>query len=78
MVVQSAKSWMSEEDIETGSRGLDEIGKALEAMSLGIICLMPENPERPWILFEAGALSKALGDKTRVCPYLSGISDLRT
>src|SRR5215472_15527376 len=35
-------------------------------------CLPPENLEKPWILFEAGALSKALGDKTRVCPYLFG------
>ena len=66
---------MSEEDIEKGSRGLDDIGKALEATSVGIICLTPENLERPWILFEAGALSKALGDKTRVCPFLFG--DLR-
>jgi len=72
MVVQSAKPWMSEEDIEKGSRGLDEIAKALDVMSVGIICLTPENLERPWILFETGALSKALGDKTRVCPYLFG------
>jgi hypothetical protein len=41
-------------------------------MSVGVICLTPENLERPWILFEAGALSKTLGDKTRVCPYLFG------
>lgn len=75
MVVQSAKPWMSEEDIEKGSRGLVEIGKALEVMGVGIICLTPENLERPWILFEAGALSKTLDDKTRVCPYLFG--DLR-
>jgi len=72
MVVQSAKPWMSAEDIEKGSRGLDEIAKALDVMSVGVICLTPENLERPWILFETGALSKALGDKTRVCPYLFG------
>lgn len=75
MVVQTAEPWMSEEDIEKGSRGLDDIGKALAAMGVGIICLTPENLEKPWILFEAGALSKALGDKTRVCPFLFG--DLR-
>jgi hypothetical protein len=72
MVVQSAKPWMSDEDIEKGSRGLDEIAKALEAMSVGIVCLTPENLDKPWILFEAGALSKTLSDKTRVCPYLFG------
>src|SRR5258708_37243367 len=73
MVVQSAKPWMSGEDIEKGSRGLDEIAKALDVMSVGIICLAPENLERPWILFEMGALSKALDDKTRFCPNLFGV-----
>lgn len=63
---------MSKEDIEKGSRGLEELGKALEATSVGIICLTPENVEKPWILFESGALSKAMGDQTRVCPYLFG------
>lgn len=72
MVVQTAEPWMSEEDIEKGSRSLDDVGKALATMGVGIICLTPENLERPWILFEAGALSKALGDKTRVGPYLFG------
>lgn len=72
MVLQFAKPWMSEEDIEKGSRGLEEIGKALEAMSVGVICLTPDNLDKPWILFEAGALSKTLGERTRVCPYLFG------
>ena len=72
MVVQSARPWMSAEDIEKGSRGLVEIGKALEKTSVGLVCLTPENLESPWVLFEAGALSKALDDKTRVCPYLFG------
>src|SRR5205809_1046878 len=72
MVLQTAKPWISKEDIETGSRGLEQLGKALEAMSVGVICLTPENVEKPWIHFEAGALSKTMGDKTRVCPYLFG------
>jgi hypothetical protein len=29
-------------------------------MSVGIICLTPENWEKAWILFEAGALSKTV------------------
>jgi len=36
---------------------------------VGLICLSPENIEAPWILFEAGALSKTL-ENTFVCPYL--------
>ena len=72
MVLQTARPWMSKEDIEKGSRGLEEIGRALETMSVGIICLTPENVETPWVLFEAGALSNAMGEKTRICPYLFG------
>jgi|HubBroStandDraft_2_1064218.scaffolds.fasta_scaffold12501_3 hypothetical protein len=70
IVLQAAKPWMSEADIEKGSRGLDEIGRALEAMKVGIICLTPENLAAEWILYEAGALSKTPDAKARVCTYL--------
>lgn len=72
LVVQSAKPWMSDADIEKGSRGLEEIGKALEGIKVGVICLTPKNLAEPWILYEAGALSKTLDAKTRVCTYLLG------
>src|SRR5260370_27646883 len=39
-------------------------------MKVGIICLTPENLRADWILYEAGALSKTLDAKTRVCTYL--------
>lgn len=61
---------MSETDIDKGSRGLDEIAKALADIRVGITCLTPENLQRPWIFFEAGALSKTIGDRTRLCTYL--------
>jgi hypothetical protein len=69
-MLQNARPWMSETDIEKGSRGLDEIARALEGMKVGIICLTPENLNADWILYEAGALSKTLDAKTRVCTYL--------
>ena len=69
-LLQSARPWMSDTDIEKGSRGLDEIARALEGMKVGIICLTPENINAEWILYEAGALSKTLDAKTRVCTYL--------
>jgi hypothetical protein len=72
IVLQAAKPWISSSDIEKGSRGLEEVGRALEGMSVGIICLTPENQTAPWILYEAGALSKTLDAKTRVCTYLLG------
>jgi hypothetical protein len=71
-ILQNARPWMSETDIEKGSRGLDEIARALEGMKVGIICLTPENLSAEWILYEAGALSKTLDAKTRVCTYLLG------
>jgi hypothetical protein len=72
MVVQAARPWMSDADIKKGSRGLNEITKALYTPKVGIICLTPENLETPWLFFEAGALSKAIDDTNRVCTYLLG------
>ncbi len=69
-VLQNARPWMSATDIEKGSRGLDEIARALEAMKVGIICLTPENLTAEWLHFEAGALSKTPDAKSRVCTYL--------
>jgi hypothetical protein len=72
MVIQAAKPWMSRADIDKGSRGLAEVAKALDDMKVGITCLTPENLTAPWILYEAGALSKTIGDATRLCTYLLG------
>jgi len=72
LVLQTAKPWMSATDIEKGSRGLNEVSGRLQGMKIGIVCLTPENLETPWILYEAGALSKTIDDKTRLCTYLLG------
>jgi hypothetical protein len=71
-VVQSARPWMSDTDIQKGSRWLDEASKVLADIRVGITCLTPENLQRPWILFEAGAISKAIGERTRLCTFLIG------
>ncbi len=68
-VIQKLKPWMSASDIDKGSRWLKEISEKLESTNFGIICLTPENLNEPWILFEAGALSKAI-DNSMVCPIL--------
>ena len=70
-VLQSVKPYFSPNDIEKGTRWDSEVAGELGASDIGIICITPENTERPWILFEAGALSKAL-DRARVCPVLFG------
>lgn len=63
---------MSDTEIVKGSRGINEIARALEGMKVGISCLTPENLEAPRLAFEAGALSKSIDDKTRRCTYLFG------
>lgn len=71
-VLQAAKPWMSRTDIEKGTRGLSEVVKALDGIKVGISCITPENLSAPWLLFEAGGLSKTVDDKTRLCTYLLG------
>jgi hypothetical protein len=72
-VLQAVKPWMSEEDIATGTRWFSEISQELETTKAGIICLTPENQHNPWIMFEAGSLSKTIS-QTYVCPYLYDLS----
>jgi hypothetical protein len=68
-VIQKLNPWISASDIDKGSRWLKEISAKLESTSFGIICITPDNLNEPWILFEAGALSKAI-DNSLVCPIL--------
>ncbi len=68
-VLQSVRPWMSDEDIAAGSRWLPEVSGELATAKLGILCVTPENQASPWLVFEAGALSKTL-EQTFVCPML--------
>lgn len=68
-IIQAVDPWVSSEDINKGGRWGSEIAEQLEKSQIGIICLTKENMEAPWILFEAGTLSKAVG-RSFVCPYL--------
>jgi hypothetical protein len=60
---------MSAADIDKGARWSDEVARELEQADFGISCLTPENLSEPWLLFEAGALSKKK-ESARVCTYL--------
>ena len=72
-VIQSIIPFMSASDIEKGSRWSGDLATHLEAAQFGLICLTQDNLQAPWLLFEAGALSKSL-ENSRVVPYLYGIS----
>jgi hypothetical protein len=71
-VLQSVETWVSSEDIDKGSRWGLQLSKELEETSFGIICLLHDNVNEPWINFEAGALSKTV-DVSRVIPFLINI-----
>ena len=77
-VMNALQPWLSSQDIEKGARWFEEIGETLSTTDFGILCLTQTNIAAPWILFEAGALSKSLG-QARVCPLLINIknSDLQ-
>ena len=58
LMIQGLDVFMSKNDIESGSRWSQELSRQLEETSFGIICLTAENLTAPWLLFEAGALTK--------------------
>lgn len=72
-VLQAVNPWISSLDIDRGALWFGEINKQLSDTAVGIVCLTQENKERPWILFEAGALAKGLS-KARVCTLLIDLS----
>lgn len=70
--LQFVKPYFTPEDIEKGAKWSSEIAKELETSNIGIVCLTRGNTEKPWILFEAGALSKSI-DTSHVCTLLFDI-----
>jgi len=70
-VLNAVDPWMSAADIEAGAKWQGVVSGKLQDSNFSIICLTPENLNAPWVLFEAGALSKH--DQSRVCTYLFGL-----
>lgn len=55
--------------INPGESWAQRLRGELEQSHFGILCLTQENFQAPWLLFEAGAITKKL-DSSRVAPYL--------
>lgn len=72
-VLQSIDPWLASRDIPKGSRWQQQLSRQLEETHVGIVCITRENLKSPWILFEVGALSKAI-DESLICLYLIGIT----
>jgi hypothetical protein len=57
-VIQAVEPWMSEEDIEKGSRWESKLDNELSSADFGILCMTPESAKSLWIHFEAGVLGR--------------------
>lgn len=68
-VLQASQPWISTRDIDKGAIWFSEISDQLKDTAAGIVCLTQENKNKPWILFETGALAKGLST-SRVCTFL--------
>ncbi|MDV6262182.1 toll/interleukin-1 receptor domain-containing protein [Rhodococcoides yunnanense] len=76
-MLDRVKPWMSAKDIPAGARGLSMIEEQLDASSFGIIVVTTANKDKPWLNFEAGALSKRFGSSTiRVVPLLVDVDSV--
>ena len=73
-VAPGAIYWI-DDDIPGGELWRKVIDEELAGSSYGISVITPENRERPWLHFEAGAIAKAVGERTRLVPYLFDIAD---
>jgi hypothetical protein len=74
-VMPSVDPWASWEDISKGKQWTIELARQLEAIHVGVVCLTPENLPEPWLLFEAGAISKLQMEKdAHLCTYLIEVS----
>ena len=77
--LHSIDPWMSDNDIQKGTRFFEEIDRALGRCQAGIVCLTPENSESVWIAFEAGALANRVQSAKLVIPVIARMrpSELR-
>lgn len=69
LVLHYVEPWLSEADVGAGERWAQAVATELEASNFGITCVTRENAGSPWILFEAGALTKSM-QVSRVIPLL--------
>jgi hypothetical protein len=68
-VLQKLPCFLSSHDIEAGAAWIKVLFDRLEESNVGLICLTRSTLNKPWILFEAGALAKKI-EAARVCPVL--------
>ena len=73
-VIQEVEPWVSTQDIRTGEKWNEILSASLAGTAFGLLMVTKTNFEEPWLVFEAGALSKLPG--STVVPLLCGINPL--
>ena len=71
-VIQSVRPYFTPDDVAKGQRWAADVAENLHNSQFGLFCLTSENLTAPWLLFEAGAVSKD-SKAGKVCPLLFGI-----
>ena len=66
------RPYFTPDDVAKGQRWATDIAENLHKSEFGLFCLTAENLTAPWLLFEAGAVSKH-SRVGRVCPLLFGV-----
>jgi hypothetical protein len=75
-VIQAVKPFISTGDIDKGRRWTDALASELDETGYGVLVITQDNFDKPWIHFEAGAISKAV-DRAYVSPFLFNIEPTR-
>src|ERR1044072_2546534 len=75
-IIQSIKPFISSGNIRKGVRWADVLAEELKETHYGIVCITRQNIMSPWLNFEAGALSKLVG-QSYVSPLLCGVEPSR-
>ena len=58
LVVPPARPWMSDLDVRAGEYWERQLSDTLDATDCGILVLTRDNHDAPWVVFEAGVLSR--------------------
>ncbi len=71
-ILHYVQPWMSEIDIASGTSWIEEFEEAVKQSEFAIVCLTKSNINSPWLLYEAGYLTRS--GKTYLCPYLIDVA----
>ena len=66
-LLQDVEAWVSTNDIAPGQTWASSLFTGLRDTNFGIICATPDSLESQWVLFEAGAIARAI-EASRVVP----------